>query len=562
MKANKKTLSILLAMMIASNSTLSFAATFKDMKDAKGKDHWSLPYVTDISSKNLVGGYSDGTFKPNKPVTRIESVVFISRLFPVQTVKATYEANKAKWEAKMKEHIIPDFAKSAVVFGLENGWYSEAYLKEFMNKQTKAQKEAQRYEFSVYLVRALGWDKEMSNAAVVSYKDAKNIPKQAVPFIDILGKKGVVVTTGEFNPLKSVTRGEVAKMLSVSYPHSQVAKGAVPTTQPQQPQQPQQPTKPQQPGVVTMPSGTVVEGKIKQISIDNFNIILIITDKAGNLTSYTNRTNGVVISLDGRAADANALKEGYGVKLYTEGTTLKGVEAVTVNQTNVNKDLLGEVVSVDANLIKIRNGNVVEEYRFANNATFTKNGKSARALDLIAGDSVTAKIQNSLVVSIEAKTVRRTLKNVVIKGITSYSNGTASIIITDEKGNNYTMEFTAASTAYLNNKKVSLSSISVGYEADIYANSNEILDITLYGEARGTVITGVISDLNLRDDIIYVKKADGKEVKVIILRNAEIIDQLTNRPKSVDSLSKNDNVIINGFEGINTFEATRIAFYR
>lgn len=566
MKANKKMLSILLAMSIISSSTLSFAANFKDMKDSKGKDHWSLPYVTDISQKGLVGGYSDGTFKPNKSVTRLESIVFISRLFPVQVVKASYEANKAKWEEKLKANLIPDFAKSAVVFGLENGWYTEAYLKEFMNKQTKAQKDAQRYEFSVYLVRALGWDKEMSNAAVVSYKDAKNIPKQAVPFIEVLGKKGVVVTTGEFNPLKPVTRGEVAKMLSVTYPHSQVAKAGTQTTPTQQPTQPTQPTQPvkppQQSGAVTMPSGTVIEGTIKQITVDNFNIILSIVDKAGNLSSYTNRVSGVVINLDGRVGDIRALREGYSVKLYTDGTTLKGIEASSVSKNNVNKDLMGEIVGVDSNRVKIRNGNVVEEYNFAANAGINKNGKSARALDLIVGDSVTAKIQNSLVVSLEAKTVRRTMKNVVIKGITSYSNGTASIIISDENGTNYTMEFTANSSAYMNNKKVGLSSISVGHEADIYANSNEILDITLYGEARGTVITGVITDLNLRDDILYVKKADGKEIKVVILRNAEIVDQLTNRVKSVDSLSKNDNVIINGFEGINTFEATRIAFYK
>ncbi len=71
MKRIKKVLPAALALLLASSSTLSYAATFNDMKNSKGQDHWSLQYVNDISSKGLVGGYSDGSFKPNKAVTRI-----------------------------------------------------------------------------------------------------------------------------------------------------------------------------------------------------------------------------------------------------------------------------------------------------------------------------------------------------------------------------------------------------------------------------------------------------------------------------------------------------------
>ncbi len=554
MKRIKKVLPAALALLLASSSTLSYAATFNDMKNSKGQDHWSLQYVNDISSKGLVGGYSDGSFKPNKAVTRIESIVFISRLFPAETVKSVYEANKAKWDAKLTANAIPDFAKSAVVFGLEKNWYTEAYLKEFMNTTTKVQKDAQRYEFAVYLVRAIGWDKEMSNAAVVSYKDSKDIPKQAVPFIEVLGKKGVVVTTGEFNPLKSVTRGEVAKMLSIAYPFSVKAGGGSNTTTPTTPTTPTNNT------AVVMPTGTLVEGKIKQITIDNYNVILIITDNSGNLRSFTNRAAGVVSTLDGKSAELLALREGFGVKLYTDGTTLKGVEATTA--TTVNKTLSGEVVSVTSNNIRIKNGNVTEEYGIANNVSVTRDGKSARVLDIVSGDSISATIQNSLLVSADAKTVKRTMRNVVVRSVTSYSNGSAEIVVQDEQGNQYTMQFTSNSAAYMNNKKVGTSSIAIGYEVDIYANSNEILDITLYGQAKGTVMTGVVTEVNYRDDVLYVKKSDGKEVKVVLAPRAEVVDQLTQNKKYIDDISKGDQVILNGYDGINYFEANRVAFYK
>lgn len=551
MKAQKSLLAVLLAASIASSSIFSFAATFTDMKDSKGKDHWSTVYVNDISSKGLVSGYADNTFKPNNPVTRIEAVVFISRLFSQETVKSVYEANKAKWDAKLKENLIPEFAKAPVVFGLEKKLYTEAYLKEFMNKTTKGQKEAQRYEFVVYLVRALGWQNELSNAAVVKYSDVKDIPKQAVPFVELLGKKGVIAKEGAFNPLKSVTRGEIAKMLSITYPSSERAKGETATPNPT--------PKPDE-GVV-MPRGTVVEGKVKSITSDGTTVIVTITKDSGAIASFTSRAAGVVVGIDGKSATTSDIKEGYSVKLYTEGITLKGVE-VTSTATTVNKTMTGEIASIGRNSIKIRNKSVVEEYDLSSNADIIRNDKAAKLADLVPGDSISVKIQNSLITSVDAKMVKRTLLNATIVGFTSYSNGSASIIATDEAGNKYDFEFTANSVAFMNNKKVGVTAIAVGYEADIYANSNEITDIILYGQGKGENLEGTITEINYREDYFYIKKADGKELKVLLSRDTVISEWPASQKKSIDDLEKGYKVILNGYEGTNTFSATNVAYYK
>lgn len=553
MNFKKKAISITLATLMLANTTTSFAASFKDMKNAKGQDHWSLPFVTEMSGKGFIGGYADGTFRPNKSVTRVESIVFVSRFFPASEVKATYEANKAKWNDLLNANLIPDFARPAIVFGLENKWYTQAYIKELMDVKTRTQKEAKRYEFSVYLVRALGWDKEMSNAAVVSYKDASTIPKQAVPYIEILGKKGVIDKTGNFNPQKSITRGEVAKMMSVSYGISgkNIQNQTTPTVQPNQ--------------NVVMPSGTVVEGQVSRVTLDSFNIILSITDRLGNTNSFTNRTSGIIVSRGGKLALPQNISEGQSVKLYTDGTTLKGVEIVAERPETalVTKNLSGEIaeLNINANTIKIRNGKDLEEYKFAKNIEITKDGRVGQLYNLLVGDSADVVIRNSEITSINAKTVRRTLKNVVIKAITSYANGTATVTIVDEKGVTYQMEYTVDSIAYQNNKIISLSALSVGYEADVYANSNQIIDITIFGRTQGTLLTGVVTHIDLRNDTIYVETKDKKEVRVIFDRNVEVINQVNNKKMSIYDLEKGQNLIVNGYEGNNIFEATRIAYY-
>ena len=551
MKAKKSILAVLLAASLASSSMFSFAATFTDMKDSKGADHWSTAYVNDISGKGLVSGYADGSFKPNNPVTRIEAIVFISRLYPQDTVKSVYESNKSKWDAKLTENLIPEFAKAPVVFGLEKKLYTEAYLKEFMNKTSKTQKDAQRYEFVVYLVRALGWQGDLSNAAVVNYTDVSAIPKQAVPYVELLGKKGVIATEGAFNPLKSVTRGEVAKMISITYPSSERAKGGTGTTTPGTSTNDK----------VVMPSGTVVEGKIKSISSDGTDIIITITKDNGAIAAYTNQKAGVVISLEGKSATVSDLKEGLSVKLYTDGITLKGVEAIEVN-TNVNKTMSGEIVSVDRNSVKIKKGSTAETYDFASNVTVVKNGKSSRVGELVSGDDIQAKIENSLVVSVEADTVKRTIKNITVKEITSYANSTANLVVEDEQGNQYTLEFNANSQAFMNNKTVSMTTIAVGYEADVYTSSNEILDIILYGRGKGTVLEGTITEVNTRDDYFYIKDANNKEIRVNVARDTEIVQWPSSGKKYIDDLEKGYRVILNGFAGGSVFDATNVAYYK
>lgn len=558
MNIKKSAASLFLAGIIMSSSVFSYAANFKDMKDAKGKAHWSLQYVNEISQKGLVSGYSDGTFKPNKPVSRIESIVFISRFFPKETVNNVYNLNKARWKTELDKHLIPEFARPAIVFGLENRWYAQAYLKEFMNPTTKSQKEAKRYEFAVYLVRALGWDDEMSKAAVVAYKDVNSIPKQAIPYIEVLGKKGIVVKTGEFNPQKSVTRAEVAKMLSIAL--NLFNKNTENT-----PVQPNQPVKPVDPNNIVMPSGKVVEGTIRQVTVDNYNAIITIVDNYGNVNMFTNRTSGVVVVRDKKSYNINQIKEGQVVKLYTEGTTLKGVEVVSDKEIvqATNKNFSGEVVSINANKnsIKIKDGRVVEEYDILASADITKNGRPAKIYDISLGDNVNVQVKNSVIVSLDAKTVKRVFKNAVIKGITSYANGTASVVIEDEDGQRHNMEYTQDSVTYRNSKVEGLSALAVGYEVDVYANSNQILDITVFGRTQGTVITGVITYINTREDSIYVETKDRKEVRVIIDRNAAIVNQITNRTMSIYDLEVGKNVILNGYDGANVFEATRVAFY-
>jgi hypothetical protein len=60
-------------------------AVFSDLPPT----HWAAPYIKAASDQKLVGGYPDGTFLPNKPLTRAEAIKIIAVFDGLKTVKAT-----------------------------------------------------------------------------------------------------------------------------------------------------------------------------------------------------------------------------------------------------------------------------------------------------------------------------------------------------------------------------------------------------------------------------------------------------------------------------------------
>lgn len=55
------------------------SGTPKTFSDVSG--HWAIDAINAMSSSGVINGYPDGTFRPNNPITRAETVAMIARLF-------------------------------------------------------------------------------------------------------------------------------------------------------------------------------------------------------------------------------------------------------------------------------------------------------------------------------------------------------------------------------------------------------------------------------------------------------------------------------------------------
>jgi hypothetical protein len=60
-------------------------------------DHWSSPYVEAARANGALSGYPDGTFRPNKTITRAEIAAAIFRVKELSSSVATFTDANGHW---------------------------------------------------------------------------------------------------------------------------------------------------------------------------------------------------------------------------------------------------------------------------------------------------------------------------------------------------------------------------------------------------------------------------------------------------------------------------------
>lgn len=54
-------------------------------------EHWAESYIAALAEKGIINGYADGTFRPDAPITRAETVAIINRAVPRNGNPATFK---------------------------------------------------------------------------------------------------------------------------------------------------------------------------------------------------------------------------------------------------------------------------------------------------------------------------------------------------------------------------------------------------------------------------------------------------------------------------------------
>jgi S-layer homology domain len=183
----------------AKKSTIPPPIAFNDVP----KESWSLPFINVLSSRKIISGFPDYSFRPNQPVNRAEFASIIGEAFNKELGVTTVPF----------KDIPPKFwASNAIDQSTRTG-----FLKGYPGQVFRPEQKIPKVQVIVSLVTGLGLKPKAPIEKTLSiYTDANQIPKYALDKVAAATEAGMIVNYPDskvFSPNQEATRADVAAMV-------------------------------------------------------------------------------------------------------------------------------------------------------------------------------------------------------------------------------------------------------------------------------------------------------------------------------------------------------------
>ena len=181
------------------------------------KNHWAFDYIDALVDKKVVNGYEDGTFRPNKNVTRAEWAKMLTVTAEIPNYSnyksvidfCSEDVKSDNWAAPYLTTVLPFFPFE----GTESP-YGKISVK------FQPAKAATRLEITKSIVMEKGYSLKKPNYNLVtSFTDYLDIPEEDMAYVAVAVEHGIIkgMDDGSFKPNKNVTRAEAATILYRAY---------------------------------------------------------------------------------------------------------------------------------------------------------------------------------------------------------------------------------------------------------------------------------------------------------------------------------------------------------
>lgn len=185
--------------------TTSYAATSESVVSNSNSfafsdigDNWAKNDIENLKNYGIINGYSDGTFKPQKEITRAEVVSILNRIFGFST-KSQHQFSDVKPGAWYADQLL--IARYA-------GYYSG-----FPDNISKADANITREDAITLLADVFNMNGQGDLSSINKFKDASQISDYAKGAVNALS--GIIsgYEDGTFKPKKTITRAEFCALL-------------------------------------------------------------------------------------------------------------------------------------------------------------------------------------------------------------------------------------------------------------------------------------------------------------------------------------------------------------
>ncbi len=162
-------------------------------------EHWAYEAVMNLYNSGDINGYEDGTFRPDKAVTREEFVKMMLSSLKIAETGGTVPFDDVEYGVWYSTYVTTAWRK-----GLVNGISKDKFgLGMSITRQ----------DMATMIYRAANLSDGEGDA--IEFADGNYIAEYAKEAVEVLSKAGVINgIDGSFMPEKTATRAEVAKILS------------------------------------------------------------------------------------------------------------------------------------------------------------------------------------------------------------------------------------------------------------------------------------------------------------------------------------------------------------
>ncbi len=468
MKKMKLIPAVLSAAMLAAAVTPVFAESevaFSDLSDPKYS--WAVGYINDMAAQGFISGYEDGTYRPDREVTRLEVLSLFARAMGSNSEanQTAAEAAAEQYGATLEKYNLP-YGTNDIAYLLYRGALKESELSAYLKDSLQSQP-MPRYEAATIITKALGAEKTALSEVMVDmdYTDAKSIPSKSGQYVYYVTEKGIMsgMGDGSFSPATGVLRSQIAVMLSKT---------------------------------VDLMCLTVEEYKL--VSIDKDNIAYKDIDGKTAYMGYSDKTR---FYLEGVLTETQHIPVGVTAKLtYMENELMFVDVDSTIPDETVSGIYQGYSSSNGVVTISVQPAGSKEtvQYPFAADVTIMRDGAAASIRDFAKTDYITLEISGGKVSNMTGEQKEKKISNATIDKISIVEDGTITISHADEAYDGLTLSVSDDVRVNKNGDTASLADVYKGDIVTLTLEYDQVVSIVARSNTR--TVEGTIQSLEISSE--------------------------------------------------------------
>ncbi len=482
---------IALAAATACMSVSVLGATFSDVEDTPYS--WAQPYIEEMAEQKLISGYEDGTFKPGKTVSRIETISLFARAMGSrEDINAKTLSIAMEKYADVIDGFELNFGAEDVAYMLYRGVLTEAEATAYLKDDAKNEP-MKRFEAATIITKAMGAEAEAKRNLVMDleYTDVSEIPSSAKKYVYYVTEKEIMSGMGDntFSPNTDVLRSQIAVMLSNTVGKMELSVNSV---------------------------------KINAIDTDSMQLTAVDDGDEEYKLSYTEDS---AFFIEGEKSQAKQIPEGVRAIVALVGDEVMYVDIHSTVPDQVIEAMYVSYQSVEGKIsITVRDAKTKDNVSYPVNSSslkVVKAGNNATIRDIKEGDFVTVTLTEGEVVRIEAINKDEVIRNAVIEAIDHTSDApTITISHADEAYDGKVFVIGNNVEVIKDGNVTDMNSVYRGDNASITLEYGELAKIVATGNRK--TVEGTIREIKIAENPAITVMVNGSEVTYDVTKDIKI----------------------------------------